>query len=68
MAPFAACSETIAYDPDKDICFLEADDEKMAEAKPDRYFIFFPTDAHRPCVKDGENKMVRKVVIKVRLE
>jgi YhcH/YjgK/YiaL family protein len=37
-------------------------------ATPDKFFIFFPSDIHRPSVKVGENKIVRKVVVKVRID
>jgi biofilm protein TabA len=38
------------------------------EATPEKFFIFFPSDIHRPSVKIGENKVVRKVVVKVRID
>lgn len=67
ICPLASATETVPYDENKDICFLESHDEKILRATPERYFIFFPGDAHRPSIKDGENEIVKKAVVKVRL-
>ncbi|HSO78466.1 MAG TPA: YhcH/YjgK/YiaL family protein [Bacteroidales bacterium] len=58
---------TVPYNEEKEICFLVSGDERFLSATPDRYFIFFPDDAHRPCLKARENAPVKKVVIKVRI-
>jgi len=58
---------TVPYNEEKDICFLDSGDERFLSATPERYFIFFPDDAHRPCLKSRENAPVKKVVIKVRI-
>ncbi len=60
-------TETVPYNEEKDICFLESEHESFMSATPDRYFIFFPDDAHRPSLKAGENTPVKKVVMKVRI-
>ncbi len=60
--------ELVAYDPARDIEFLTVKATSSFEATPDKLFIFFPSDIHRPSVKIGENKMVRKVVVKVRID
>lgn len=60
-------TETVPYNEEKDICFLESEHERFMSATPDRYFIFFPDDAHRPSLKAGENTPVKKVVMKVRI-
>jgi biofilm protein TabA len=56
------------YDAVKDIEFLTVTQGENRIAKPDRFFIFFPEDAHRPGLKDGENSPVRKVVVKVKID
>jgi YhcH/YjgK/YiaL family protein len=56
------------YDASKDIEFLTVTGGENHLALPDRFFIFFPVDAHRPGLKDGENSPVRKVVIKVKVD
>jgi YhcH/YjgK/YiaL family protein len=60
--------EVAAYDPAKDIEFITVKRTSSDIATPDKFFIFFPSDIHRPSVKIGENKTVRKVVIKVRID
>jgi len=56
------------YDGTKDIEFLTVTGGENRLADPDRFFIFFPEDAHRPGLKDGENSPVRKVVVKVKVD
>jgi YhcH/YjgK/YiaL family protein len=58
----------VPYDAGKDVMFLTVTQGVNFSAKPDRFFIFFPGDAHRPGVKDGENSQVRKVVVKVKID
>jgi biofilm protein TabA len=60
--------ELVPYDPAKDVEFMTVNATSSYEATPDRFFIFFPSDIHRPSVKIGENKIVRKVVVKVRID
>ena len=60
--------ELVAYDPAKDVEFMTVNNTASFEATPEKFFIFFPSDIHRPSVKIGENKIVRKVVVKVRIE
>lgn len=67
VCPLAKAAESVPYDEGKDIFFLESDDQKILEAYPDRYFVFFPADAHRPSIKAGEKAYVNKAVVKVRL-
>lgn len=58
------------YDAQKDVTFYKSLDagEKYLIKEGD-FIIFFPEDAHRPCiVVNGERGTVRKMVIKVRLE
>ena len=60
--------ELVAYDPAKDVEFMTVNNTASFEATPDKFFIFFPSDIHRPSVKIGENKIVRKIVVKVRID
>ncbi len=55
------------YDAKKDIAFYNFDGGKMLLATPERYFIFFPEDLHRPCVKVDDQSVVKKIVIKIKL-
>ena len=60
-------TETVPYNEEKDIVFLESKDEKLLQATPERYFIFLPDDAHRPGIKALDNAPAKKAVIKVRI-
>jgi YhcH/YjgK/YiaL family protein len=53
------------YNPESDVMFFEHKPGTMLEATPERFFIFFPTDIHRPSIAAGEKSKVRKVVVKI---
>ncbi len=54
------------YSAEKDITFYGYDGGKLMPADPSRYFIFFPDDIHRPCLKVEEKNKVKKIVFKIR--
>jgi YhcH/YjgK/YiaL family protein len=56
------------YNPTKDIEFLSIMDGKNSKADPASFFIFFPSDAHMPGLKEGVNAPVRKAVVKIRID
>jgi YhcH/YjgK/YiaL family protein len=69
VSPFTQLKEVLVpYDDAKDIEFMSVNETTSYEATPDKLFIFFPSDIHRPSVKIGENKPVKKVVIKLRID
>jgi YhcH/YjgK/YiaL family protein len=53
------------YDEEKDIMFFIKDDEIHRLANQTNFFVFFPVDGHKPCLRVNNNSMVRKVVIKI---
>ncbi len=55
------------YNAEKDIAFYNFSGGKLLTATPSCYFIFFPDDFHRPCIKIDEKSTVKKIVIKIRL-
>lgn len=59
---------TKPYDEMTDIEFMTVKNSTELQATPEKFFIFFPEDLHRPGVKAGENTPVRKIVIKVRID
>jgi YhcH/YjgK/YiaL family protein len=59
---------TEPYNETNDVMFMTVSSINNQNADPGRFFIFFPDDVHRPGLKDGENSLVRKVVVKVRLD
>jgi biofilm protein TabA len=38
---------------------------KLYHARPGTFFLFFPSEAHRPNIADGEKKADKKIVIKI---
>jgi len=68
IAALENTKEITPYDNLKYISFLTAEQNNYRIASPERFFVFFPEDAHRPCVKTGENTKVRKVVVKIRID
>lgn len=65
ISPLENTKEITPYDNFKDISFLTAKQNNYRIASNERFFVFFPEDAHRPCVKIGENIKIRKVVVKI---
>jgi len=57
-----------SYDATKDIEFFTVNKEINYKANSRNFFIFFPADAHRPGLKDGENSPVRKIVVKLKVD
>jgi len=57
------------YNPEKDIVFFDQPDGAGAviDLAPGRFAVFFPGDAHMPCLHPGPDPAhVKKVVIKIR--
>ena len=55
------------YTESNDVAFYTGEGELM-KATPDRFFIFFPKDAHRPCLKDSEPALLKKIVVKIKAD
>lgn len=69
VSPVAGLKEVLVpYDEAKDIEFMTVNTIKNVPAAPDRFFLFFPSDIHRPGLKDGVNAPVKKAVVKVKLD
>jgi YhcH/YjgK/YiaL family protein len=63
-APIDTMSAKEAYNPEKDIIFLNGSGDYIT-AKPGTFIIFFPHDAHQPGVAANGSVPVKKLVIKV---
>ncbi len=62
----AFLSESEPYDPQKDIVFFnEPKMAKMLVLREGEYEVFYPKDAHKPSIAQGESKRVIKIVGKV---
>jgi biofilm protein TabA len=56
------------YHAEKDLqLYQPADSTSRIHLRPGCFGIFFPCDAHRPKIADGQYSSVHKLVIKVRL-
>jgi YhcH/YjgK/YiaL family protein len=66
VAPLNSLTVTKPYDPAKDGANYSGNG-KYYIATPDEFFLFFPSDGHRPNIKvDGYDK-VKKLVIKIKV-
>jgi YhcH/YjgK/YiaL family protein len=66
ICPITNAIVTKAYDDKKDVANDSAEGKFYIAGKGE-FFLFFPTDAHRPNITPGGNKVVKKIVIKVRV-
>lgn len=66
VAQVSTATVTNPYDASKDIANYSTEG-KYHIATPATFFLFFPTDAHRPGIKVEGNDLVKKLVIKIRL-
>ncbi len=53
---------------EKDIAFYTSNGGTLRKATPGNFFIFFPQDVHRPCVKEKEQVTVKKLVVKMKVD
>ena len=54
------------HNEEKDIRFYAPEAEaEYVPAGPETFFVFFPTDIHRPSMKTEKDVVVKKVVVKV---
>lgn len=53
------------YSEKDDIAFYPNQGGDLHKATPRNFFIFFPDELHRPCINDGTNQRVKKVVVKL---
>jgi YhcH/YjgK/YiaL family protein len=66
LLPLRLISEEQRYDEEKDILFFEDKTQgEMLYADKNRFFVFFPEDAHKPCLKADWGGTVRKIVVKI---
>ena len=69
LAPMADKKDvTTPYDGNRDIEYMTVSKFSGYPATSANFFLFFPSDIHRPSVKVAESVPVRKVVIKVKID
>ena len=68
VTDYKNCSSNIKYDKNKDIEFLNNNQEETFETiEQGEFLVLFPNDAHKPSIKIDTNKTVKKVVVKVKI-
>ena len=65
-APLASVTVSKPYDETADIAYYTGDG-KIYMVPAGTFNLFFPSDAHRPNITPGGNKVVKKVVIKIKV-
>ncbi len=65
-APLASLTVSKPYNETTDLANYTGDG-KIYTVPAGTFIIFFPTDAHRPNITPGGNKVVKKIVIKIRV-
>jgi biofilm protein TabA len=65
VSPLSNLTITKSYDTSRDIINYSGKGD-MYPAQPGTFFIFFPSDAHRPAISPGGHAADKKIVIKIR--
>lgn len=65
VCPITKAIVTKPYNESRDAANYSATG-KIYKATPETFFIFFPGDAHRPNIADGNKEVDKKLVIKVK--
>ena len=66
FVPYKGQSESVAYNPEKDVAFYQCETSLIEYNKGD-FAIFFPEDLHQPGVGVHAPEAVKKAVIKVKV-
>jgi YhcH/YjgK/YiaL family protein len=56
------------YNEENDIAFYDFDGGDYLKASPEKFFLFFPEDAHRPSITTGDSILVKKIVVKILID
>ena len=64
-APLSSVTVNKAYDEAADIAYYTGEG-KIYTVPAGTFMLFFPTEAHRPNITPGGNKVVKKIVIKIK--
>nr|WP_129732754.1 YhcH/YjgK/YiaL family protein [Parabacteroides goldsteinii] len=65
LLPMDEITERQDYDEQADIMFFDGKLGTRLYANKEQFFVFFPDDVHRPCLKIDTAAMVRKIVVKI---
>ena len=65
-APLASVTVNRPYNETADIAYYTGEGQ-IYTVPQNTFILFFPSDAHRPNITPGGNKVVKKIVIKIRV-
>jgi YhcH/YjgK/YiaL family protein len=65
-APLGAVTVNRPYNENADIGYYTGEGQ-IYSVPQNNFMVFFPSDAHRPNITPGGNKIVKKIVIKIKL-
>jgi len=65
ILPLEKAVAPMIYDETKDVMFFGDHEGQYFVANPDNFFLFFPSDVHRPSIQIDGSKPVKKLVIKI---
>jgi YhcH/YjgK/YiaL family protein len=66
VSPLSRVRVTQPYDEKSDVAHYSGTGP-LFPADPGTFFVFFPSDAHRPNITAGGNAVDKKIVVKVRM-
>lgn len=69
VAPITSKGEILQpYDESKDLEFMNVNEGVEYNATPQKFFLFFPSDIHRPSLSVSDSSQVKKIVVKVKID
>ncbi len=61
------CATVEEYNRQRDVEFLKSDNVNYMTLKEGEFMIFFPHDAHMPCLSNTKDMAIEKIVAKIAL-
>ena len=61
------CSVCVPYDKKTDSVLLSTGCFSSLQLSTNQFVIFFPSDAHRPCLKIKDTEKIIKIIFKIRI-
>ncbi len=68
LTPLENVTTKIPYNAENDIAFYDFDGGEYLTANPEKFFLFFPDDAHRPSISTVDSVLIKKIVVKVLID
>jgi len=65
ILPLGHAASPLDYNEEKDLIFFGDNNGEFFQATPENFFLFFPTDVHRPSILIEKPETVKKLVVKI---